>query len=225
MYLWYCYYTMTDKFDKLKMKKINYLWLLFIGIATACNSSAKQEKEVVPATKESAPAGTSINTKEKADSAHLLIAGKRAGNIYLGQDMENVFKLLGRPEDGDAAMGSAIGIWDKKTPLIIFSSYRDSNMVVKAVKQISVSAASYTTAEGIHTGVSLRKLKTIYPALKKAAFYTNAKTRGQLTVYDDESKGIAFDIQKDTCTAITIHPINKSVNGVYLTMYPDWKKS
>lgn len=200
------------------MKKINTLGLLFIGIAAACNPSADQQKKSVPTE-------TFVNAKEekKVDSTKLLIAGKQAGNIYLGQDMKAVFELLGKADGGDAAMGSAVGIWNKKGSIIIFSSYRDSNMVIKDVKQISVSSDSFSTAEGIRTGLSLTRIKTIYPELKKAASYT--KTNAQLTVYDVASKGIAFDVQKDTCTAITIHPVNKSVNEVYLTMYPDWKKS
>ncbi|PIG98780.1 hypothetical protein CS542_05935 [Pedobacter sp. IW39] len=60
--------------------------------------------------------------------------------------------------------------------------------------------------------------------MKKRQLYTHMKTKAELTVYDAVAKGIAFDVQKDTCTAITIHPSNKSVNGVYLTMYPGWKK-
>ncbi|MGY0037855.1 hypothetical protein [Pedobacter sp. NJ-S-72] len=76
--------------------------------------------------------------------------------------MKTVFKLLGKADDGDAAMGSALGIWNKKKPTIIFSSYRDSNMVIKDVKQISVASNDFSTAEGIHTGVTLTKLKAIY---------------------------------------------------------------
>lgn len=201
------------------MKKIINPALLFISLAAACNPAADQQKKSV------STAETVVNVKEekKADSTKLLIAGKQAGQIYLGQDMKTVSELLGRPDDGDAAMGSALGIWNKKEPLIIFSSYRDSNMVIKDVKQISVSSGSFSTAEGIRTGVSLTVLKKTYPELKKAASYTRKEEK--LTVYDVASKGIAFDVQNDTCTAITIHPVNKSVNEAYLTMYPDWKKS
>ncbi|RAJ24589.1 hypothetical protein [Pedobacter cryoconitis] len=201
------------------MNKLNYTGLLLIAVAAACHSPADQKKD---------PFSTAhaVNAKEqkKIESARLIVAGKQAGIIYLGQDMQEVFKLLGKPDDGDAAMGSALAVWNKKAPLLIFSSYRDSNMVVKAVKQISVADPDFSTAEGIHTGVSLAALKAAYPELEKAAAYTHLKTKAGLTVYDAVSKGIAFDVQKDTCTAITIHPPNKSVNGVYLTMYPGWKK-
>lgn len=201
------------------MNKLNYTGLLLVAMATACHSPADQKKDPFS----TAHAVTAVENN-KIDSTRLIIAGKQAGNIYLGQDMEAVFKLLGKPDDGDAAMGSALAIWNKSKPLIVFSSYRDSNMVIKDVKQVSVSAADFSTAEGIHTGLSLKALKAAYPELEKAAAYTHTKTKAELTVYDAVSKGIAFDIQQDTCTAITVHPLNKSVNGVYLTMYPGWKK-
>jgi len=201
------------------MNKLNYTGLLLVAMATACHSPADQKKDSISTTHE-----VTAGEDKKLDSTRLIIAGKQAGNIYLGQDMEAVFKLLGKPDDGDAAMGSALAIWNKNKPLIVFSSYRDSNMVIKDVKQVSVSAADFSTAEGIHTGLSLKALKDAYPELEKAAAYTHTKTKAELTVYDAVSKGIAFDVQQDTCTAITIHPLNKSVNGVYLTMYPGWKK-
>ncbi|QNK63205.1 hypothetical protein H7F33_01390 [Pedobacter sp. PAMC26386] len=202
------------------MDKLNYIGLILVGLATACHSPADQKKD--PFSTEYA-----ITAKEekKIDSAKLIIAGKQAGNIYLGQDMTSVFKLLGKPDDGDAAMGKAIGIWHKKQPIIIFSTYRDSNMVIKDVKQISISSNSLSTADGIHTGVSLAFLKMVYPELKKVASYSNLQTKALLVVYDAVAKGIAFDIQKDTCTTITVHPVNQSVNDVYLTMYPAWKKN
>ncbi|AMP97218.1 hypothetical protein AY601_0249 [Pedobacter cryoconitis] len=201
------------------MNKLNYTGLLLFAMATACHSPADQKKDPFS----TAHTVTAIEDK-KIDSTKLIIAGKQAGSIYLGQDMQAVFKLLGRPDDGDAAMGSALAIWNKKEPLLVFSSYRDSNMVIKGVKQISVSAPGFSTAEGIHTGISLKALMVAYPELEKAAVYTHLQTKAELTVYDAVAKGIAFDVQKDTCTAITIHPSSKSVNEVYLTMYPGWKK-
>lgn len=201
------------------MNKLNYTCLLLVAMATACHSPADQKKDPF-----STAHAVTIDKDKKIESTRLIIAGKQAGDIYLGQDMQAVLKLLGKPDDGDAAMGSALAIWNKKEPLLIFSSYRDSNMVIKDVKQVSVSAPGYSTTEGIHTGVSLKALKAAYPELEKAAAYTHLQTKAELTVYDAVAKGIAFDVQKDTCTAITIHPSGKSVNAVYLTMYPGWKK-
>jgi len=168
---------------------------------------------------------------EKIDSAKLIVPGSRAGEIYLGQDMQEVFKKLGNADDGDAAMGSALGIWytkssadsTKRDPVTIFSSYRDSTMVVKVVKQLSVSAHEFSTTDGVHPGIKLSKLQSIYPSLKRSMQYVNEKTKDTLSVYDDRNAGIAFDIQKDTCSAITIHPKNKPANSTYLPLHPGWR--
>lgn len=170
-------------------------------------------------------------TKE-IDSSRLIIGGERAGKLYLGQDMQNVFKILGTADDGDAAMGSALGIWYTKStsdhtrrdPITIFSSYRDSNMVVKIVKQLSVSSADFSTNNGIHTGFKLSALQSAYPELKKMETYINEEGTDTLLIYDNITAGIAFDIQKDTCNAITIHPKNKAVNSTYLPVHPGWKR-
>jgi len=168
---------------------------------------------------------------EKIDSTKLIIPGNRAGEIFIGQDMQDVFKKLGNADDGDAAMGSALGIWYTKSssdstqrdPLTIFSSYRDSNMVVKVVKQLSVSAHEFSTIDGIHTGVKLAELRFVYPAIRQSMKYVNEKTKDTLVVYDDKHAGIAFDVQKDTCSAITVHPKDKPANSTYLPLHPGWR--
>lgn len=207
------------------MKLINYLAFGLLTSAVACHSVSDQKK------KELIDSGKIAAKKIKeVDSAKLIIPGERAGLIYLGEDMQNVFKQLGNADDGDAAMGSALAIWYTKSsadstlrdPITIFSSYRDSNMVVKIVKQLSVSATDFTTKEGVHTGFKLKALQAVYPSLKKAESYVNDKNKDTLTIYDDTSAGIAFDIHRDTCLAITVHPKNKAVNSTYLPVHPGW---
>ena len=167
------------------------------------------------------------------DSSRLIVPGTRAGKLYLGQDMTAVADLLGRPDDGDAAMGSALGIWYTKSssdftrrdPISIFSSYRDSNMVVKVVKQLSVSAPDYRTSNGIHTGFTLAALQSAYPGLKKIQQFVSGSGHDTLKVYDSVNEGIAFDMIKDTCSSITVHPKNKPANSTYLSVHPGWKNA
>lgn len=208
------------------MKYTNAIALGLLCFATACHSTSDNKKN------EKMHNGTIADHEiEKIDSAKLIIPGSRAGEIYLGQDMQDVFKKLGNADDGDAAMGSALGIWYTKStadstlrdPITIFSSYRDSTMVEKVVKQFSVSAHEFSTTNGIHTGIKLAKLKAVYPSLKPLMKYVNEKTKDTLSVYDDVNAGIAFDIQKDTCSAITIHPKSKPANSTYLPLHPGWK--
>jgi len=204
--------------------KIIYSGLICAGIAGACSSPT--EKKVVDIKKDSTI--TEAKTEE-VDSSKLIIAGKQAGNIFLGQDVQDVFKLLGNANDGDAAMGSAVAIWyatpdksAKKDPVVVFSSYRDSTMLVRDVKQVSVSAADFKTAEGVHTGMTLANVLSAYPGLKKSGTYVNDK-KDSLFVYDELDGGIAFDILQDSCRAITVHQKGRPANALYLDLHPGWK--
>jgi hypothetical protein len=214
------------------MKRIIYLGAVLISLSFACHSpgdrNIKQYSTVT--NRDTLITGTK---RSETDSSKLIIAGKQAGRIYLGQNIQDVFKLLGKPDDGDAAMGSALGIWysgdqaeSRSNSMVVFSSYRDSNMVIKAVKQVSVSAPAFQTTDGIHTGVKLAALLAAYPSIKKVESYVNSKDKTDtLKVYDSIAEGIAFDILKDTCTAITVHVKNRAANAVYLPVHPDkWKK-
>lgn len=213
------------------MKRFSYSVLLLAAMAAACHTDAGRQQGTA---KDNAVNDSSENAtiQKTTDSAFLLVPGKKAGRLFLGQDMKAAAAILGRPDDGDAAMGSALGIWYnhqakdtlKKEPVIIFSSYRDSNMVVKEVTQISVARPGYSTAEGLHTGSALARIRAVYPELKKAETYLRPGSQDSLVVYDLSSKGIAFDIQRGICTAITIHEPDRAVNAVYLSVHPELKK-
>jgi len=210
------------------MKLRNYLIPFLLILATSCQPPTSDQKK-----QEQIHNGTIAENKiSKLDSTKLIIAGKGAGELFLGQDMQDVIKKLGHADDGDAAMGSAVGVWytnssadtSLRNPITIFSTYRDSNMVIKVIKQLSISAPEFSTTQGIHTGVKLKKLQSSYPSLKKAERYINEKNKDTLAIYDDLNAGIAFDIHKDTISAITIHPRKRVVNSTYLTVHPGWKR-
>lgn len=217
------------------MKILNYSGALLLGIATACSSSteknspkdslSKQTEQVKDSTQADPLEDNTLRADEsdERDEYYMVVPGERIGQISLGQDMKEVFDLLGNPDDGDAAMGSAVGIWIKSS-MTIYSHYRDSTMVVKAVKQISVASDNYYTAGKITTGMPLAKIKAAYPALKESAAYVNLKNNDKLQVFDDLDGGIAFDIQADKCTMITVHPKGKAVNATYLDLHPGWKR-
>ncbi len=199
------------------MKTINYFGILLLSLAVACNSANKQNTG--KADVENAVVSKKVKEVPKDK---LIIPGKQVGALYLGQDMKEVFAALGNANDGDAAMGSALAIW-KKDSISVFSSYRDSNMVIKAAKQIAVGSSAYSTADHIHTGVKLSQLIDTWPGLKLSAVYVDEKSKDTLKIFDDISAGIAFDIENGLCSRIIVHPKNKSVQGTYLSMYPGWK--
>lgn len=211
------------------MRQFNILSVLLLVLALGCNEPKEKTQEVDKEAR--LPAGAF----PEYSGDLMIVPGKSIDKVFLGQDMLEVFKILGNPSDGDAAMGKSWGIWylrdstdTKKGELSVYSSYKDSTMSSKDVKQIVVNATNYRTDKGLRIGVSLDEIKAVFPNVKKAAVYVNAVKKDSLIVYDAEEEGIAFDVRNKAdhffTTAITVHPKNVSVNSTYLTIHPGWDK-
>ncbi|WP_157273834.1 hypothetical protein [Pedobacter sp. BAL39] len=156
-----------------------------------------------------------------------IVPGESIGSIHLGQDAAQLSDILGKADDGDAAMGKAWGIWnqDGGGQLSVYTSYKDSTAVAKDVKQIVVSSEHFVTEQGIRSGSSFATVKKTFPQLQLAETYINGKET--LKVYDDIERGIAFDVMnkngEEVCVAITVHPVKTAVNNTYLTIHPGWQ--
>lgn len=137
----------------------------------------------------------------------LLVPGKSAGLTNINEDAAAIYKRLGQPDGGDAAMQKAVAVWfanhdSTKHSTAIFTARDAGNDPAARVKQIRVTSPSFQTVEGIHTGSTLREIQTIY-TIEKGETYTDAST--QYRVYDSK-QGIAFEIRPDdSCIAIVIH--------------------
>lgn len=191
--------------------------MLLLSLAVACNTAPKKNID------EAVIENTVMTEEVKEVPNHkLIVPGKQVGALFLGQDMKDVFTLLGNADDGDAAMGSALAIW-KKDSISIFSSYRDSNMVVKAAKQIATASSTYLTADHIHTGMTQTQLIDAWPAVRLSGVFVHEKTNDTLKVFDDMAGGIAFDIEQDLVSRIIVHEKGRSVEATYLSMYPGWR--
>ena len=205
------------------MKSIKIILLgLSIGFV-ACQSSqnSKHENDSI----------TSIESglKQIVDARFLVVPGRSVGEISLGEDMENVGKLLGKPDAGDAAMGKAWGIWysndsisRQRNEVAVYSSYRDTSMLVKDVKQIRITSPKFKTQDGFTTGLSEADTKLKFPAMEMISSYLNEK-KDTVMVYDAKQDGIGFEFLKGKSISLTVHPMNQSVNATYLTLHPEWK--
>ncbi|PWS28548.1 hypothetical protein DHW03_01445 [Pedobacter yonginense] len=163
------------------------------------------------------------------DERYLVVPGRSVGEISLGEDMETVGKRLGRPDAGDAAMGKAWGIWYNKNSngglsneLAIYSSYKDTTLTSKDVKQIRITSNQFKTQDGFGTNRTLSDTQVKYPDLIKVATYIN-EAKDSVTVYDSKTEGIGFEFVKGKSISLTVHQKNAAVNGTYLTLHPEWK--
>lgn len=166
----------------------------------------------------------------------LVVPGKQMGKISIGQDMEEVFKLLGKPDDGDAAMGKAWSIWKVKDgesgsddgEMAIYSTYKDSTMSSKVVKQVMVNIGGYATKNGLQNNADLGHVIQGLPSLKQVSMYVDDSKKDTLYVYDSKEEGLSFDVKRANdqyfTRAMTVHPKNESVSNTYLTIHPGWRK-
>ncbi|WP_293306948.1 hypothetical protein [Pedobacter sp. UBA5917] len=205
------------------MKSTKYV-LLGLGISlAACQSSNKTDDKTADSVNHVSRDTQIPNEK------FLVVAGRSVGEISIGEDMEQVGKKLGRPDAGDAAMGKAWGIWysndstaQHPNEIAVYSSYRDTSMRVKDVKQIRITSDQFKTKEGLSTGTTLEETKLKFPAIEKLSTYLN-EDKDTVTVYDAKKEGIGFEFLKGKSISLTVHQVNIPVNGTYLTLHPEWK--
>lgn len=167
---------------------------------------------------------------DSVDAKFLVVPGKSIGRIYLGQNVTELDSILGKPDFSDAAMGKALSIWYrgdtskfKKREIAIYSSYADSTMKWKDVKQIRVNSNKVTTVTGLNNGNLLSSFTAKYSDFKKISTYVNDNLGDTILLYDSKSNGIAVEFIRDISRAIIIHKKGEQVNETYLTLHPEWK--
>ncbi len=173
----------------------------------------------------SSQGGHSGKTAGQVQDNFLVVPGEQVGKTHLGITASLLNSLLGKPDMSDAAMGKAWLTWygkrdehNNRTRLDIYVTYKDSSMSEKVVKQIRTTSSSFHTAGNLHVYSSMVDIRQRFPGLEKAGHYN---TDGRdILIYDDKSKGIAFEQvaagNEDICTAIIIHERNVPVTQTYI---------
>jgi len=199
--------------------------LLGLSISVVGCQSAKRKQAV----HNDSLTNVSTVAGQTTDQRFLVVAGRSVGEIAIGADMEQVSQKLGKADAGDAAMGKAWGIWygndstgGQRNEIAVYSSYRDTSMRVKDVKQIRVTSDKFKTADGFSLGTTVTVLQSKFPDLKQVSRYVDTQ-KDTVLVYDSKKSGISFEFLKDRSIALTVHPENVAVNATYLTLHPEWK--
>lgn len=203
------------------MKPLPFSLFFIVLTITACQSGSSDSKVIQ----------TDSAQVSSVEEVTLIDPGRSIGNVSLGQDMQAVSEILGTPDSGDAAMGKAWGIWyhndpsaPGRTELSIYSSYKDSNMTAKDVKQIRTTSNKFKSASGIYVGCSLLNFKSTYTDAELRARYYDPTSGDTIKLYDSRSQGIGAEFINDTSRALTIHPIGTYANETYFTYDPKLKK-
>lgn len=198
--------------------------LLFIGICFFSCSDKKTNEE---------PNNTVVSDTIKyippkiIDEEWAIIPGKSVGLTSLEENVEKLSEL-GEPDATDSAKGKSWSTWvskeDKKNELNIYTTYKNSEMNEKVVRQIRITSSKFETSNGISTRKSLQEIQKEYPEIKLVAKYSDEKTKNPVEIYDSERQGIAFEFTKNECVAIIIHTKGKKVTEEYMTLHPNMEK-
>jgi len=207
------------------MKYAKILLLLFAASFFACTQSSVSGDE-----RKDSTANQAMLKPNRITTDSLIVPGKSVGKLYLKQDVQDLEQILGKADGGDAAMGKAWGIWyDKnsngstKDEIDVYSSYADTSMVKKDIKQIRITANSFATKNQLRTGNGLSAFLDEFKDAEKLSTFLDVKTKDSILIYDSKRNGIGVEVVKNIITAITIHEIGIPVNATYLTLHPEWK--
>ena len=201
------------------------LALLLIGIClTSCS-----DKTTNVETENNAISSDTIKyvPPKVTDNAYEIIPGERIGLTKLEENVETLYEL-GKADFSDSAMGKSWSTWISKdgenNELNIYSTYKDSEMKEKVVRQIRITSPKFETPEGISTGKTLQDIQKAFADIKLVAKYTDEKTKSLVEIYDSESNGIAFEFTQNKCVAIIVHTKGKKVTEEYITLHPNMEK-
>jgi hypothetical protein len=191
--------------------------LLMAGLLFACKQKGNQVAE------EEAPDLPDTTEVKAIPPDQLITPGQAIGHIRLEAGLDSIVRELGRPDTGDAAMGSELATWyanhdtaGYKTSIFARHNMGNADEPVKHIKKILVTSPWFKTAEYISTGNNLKDIRKFY-TLKKGSTYT---AKGQtIQVYTDMTKGISFEIDPaGNCVSILVHAPNSAAD-TYINMH------
>ena len=176
-------------------------------LLTACNQS--QTKSAQTQNAADTVFNTAISTEEKSVAAAALITpAKSIGKISLKETADSVYKDLGKPDSGDAAMGKSLSTWyadhDPKgyqTQIFCARNMGNADENVSHVKQIRVTSPYFKTKEGIGVGTTLTQIESKFKVVKTASYPTK---KLPYDIYDAQT-GIAFEILNGKCRAVIVY--------------------
>lgn len=212
-------------------------WILPIALVLiSCGQSNRNVSESEDTARDNVmKSSKSIKDSVATDSANfisnrLIVPGERIGNIKLGTNAAYLEALLGIPDRADAAMGKAWLTWSGKrdehnnrTELNVYTTYKDTSMRQKIVRQIRTSSSMYRTKDGLKVYSSLEEIKRYFPNLRKTGHY-NPDNR-DIIIYEDRENGIAFEIVmangQQVCIGIIVSNKGADAISTYRFLHPD----
>lgn len=206
--------------------KTNLILALFLLAACQSNQtgtvSDKDSTVAAPAVPAPVAVPSPSTQPVATNDAYLVVPGKAIGNTRIDENMDDVIKLLGKPDDGDAAMQKSVAIYYKGAYSTSILSARDTegDHPAAKVKQIRVTSPAFKTADSLHVGSTLDELNAKYQ-LKKTGTYK--AEGGECTIWD-AGHGIAFETNPaKSVIAVIVYSPEEPYKGAYLNIRPSRK--
>ena len=166
---------------------------------------------------------TVFTGQKSVPATQLIVPGKSIGQTKLKEDAVLVYKALGKPDFGDAAMGKSLATWyaahnsSGYQTQVFFSRYMGGmDDITSRVKQIRVTSPYFKTVEGIGAGSTLKQIHTFFKVRKTAAFTENKQ---RYFIYDTH-KGIAFESNASgKCTGVIVYLLGGRGGFTYLPFH------
>ena len=138
--------------------------------------------------------------------SQLIVPGESLGHIRIGAPVATLARL-GPAGAGDAAMMKSWTTWLGKSGarLDVFTSIVPGRQSEKHVLEIRATSPYFRTDAGLHPGSSERAWRKGYPQAKDLQQYRPPSGGPPIHIFDDARRGIAFEVQKGRCVAVTIH--------------------
>ena len=190
----------------------------YIALATTLSLSCSSEQD--SQTHDSVTVANVPIDIDTLNKETVLIPGMSAGPIKLNEDAGPIYKTLGKPDAGDAAMQKAVAIWyenhDASSYATAIYTVRDTGDNPAArVKQIRITSPEFKTQSDIGVNSTLADIQGTF-TIKQVTGAPASSTAFQLF---DSPEGIAFEIGKDLkCSAVLIHPANEELKATNLPL-------
>ena len=161
--------------------------------------------------------GAACAASAAPSNALLIVPGHRIGHTLLGADGARTLAALPNPYRSDAGMSQRCYVWvfpvaHGKPHTLFIHAVANGTLNVKplsglTVDTIRVTSPRFATQNGLHTGSTLAQIRRQFPHLRSA--------NTAHTLYDDKSRGIAFEFvhrpaANSRAIAVTVHTPGQS---------------
>ncbi|MDQ2800675.1 MAG: hypothetical protein M3Y13_13685, partial [Armatimonadota bacterium] len=130
----------------------------------------------------------------------LIVPGQRIGRTLLGSQGSRMLSHLPTPTRSDGGMSQQYLVWLSsasrrgRRDTLFIHTVRNGELTVKpldgvTIDVIRVTSPVFATQSGLHVGSPLAQIQHQFPHLRSANRFTNPSH----TLYDDKSRGIAFE--------------------------------